>query len=250
MVSSILRYMNQRSSNSLSIAIVLAALIIGGSIYMVFKPAPQIDPLDDPIGAAGGIASVTERDHVLGNPNAPIVIVEYTDLECPYCRNFHHTMKFLMDDYGKQGKIAWVVRHLPVPQLHPKAPYIHHAAECAAEQGGDEAFFAYIDKVFDRTLPTEGLDLEFVPAIAGEIGLNKDAFTICLESGKYKEYITDQAAEAYLAGAQGTPHSVVFFENQRLPVPGAQSSKTMRSLIDTLLARKNGQNQALPPLNI
>lgn len=242
--------MTQKSSNSLSIAIVIASIIIGGSIYMVLKPTTPVDPLKDPIAASGTIPNVSKSDHILGNPTAPIIIVEYTDLECPYCKSFQQTMKFLMDDYGKKGQVAWVVRHLPVPQLHSKAPYEHQAAECAAELGGNDAFFAYIDKVFGRTPSNNGLDLELLPAIAGEVGLDKTKFTACLQSGKYAEYIKNQAAGAVLAGAQGTPYSVVFFENQRLPVPGAQSAKTMRSLIDTLLARNNGQTQALPPLNI
>lgn len=242
--------MTQKSSNSLSIAIVLASIIIGGSVYMVFKPVAQVDPMEDPIGASASIPKISPRDHILGNPNAPIVIVEYTDLECPYCRGFHDTMKFLMDEYGKRGEVAWVVRHFPIPQLHPKAPNEHQAAECAAELGGNDAFFAFIDKVFYRTPSNNGLDPELLPVMAGEIGLNKEKFMQCLASNRHAEYVQNQAIEAFTAGAQGTPYNVVFFKNERLPVPGAQPYQTMRSLIDALLARHKGKNDAIPTLNI
>src|SRR6185436_7093141 len=80
---------------------------------------------------------VTEKDHILGNPNAEVIMVEYSDLECPFCKEFHSTLRRVMNEYGKDGKVAWVYRHFPIDSLHPKARKEAEATECAAELGGE-----------------------------------------------------------------------------------------------------------------
>src|SRR3989338_11101801 len=128
----------EKEKNALTVplAIVVAGIIIGGAIFVtregqvksVFqKPVEQIMPSN-----TADISSrpVDLNDHLLGNPNAPIIMVEYSDLECPFCKFFHKTMQSLMDVYGKDGKIAWVYRHFPL-DIHPKAPKEAEATECA-----------------------------------------------------------------------------------------------------------------------
>lgn len=192
------------------------------------------------------IPNASADDHILGKPGAPIIVIEYTDLECPYCKSFHFTMKAIMDVYGKRGDVAWIIRNFPVPQLHPRAIKEHEGAECAALLGGNSAFFAFVDKVFDRTPSNNGLNPDLLPVIAAEIGLKKSEFNDCLESGKFTEKVKRQAAEAFASGATGTPHNVILFQGEKIALPGAQPYQSMRSLLDTLLARNSGETNAIP----
>lgn len=94
---------------------------------------------------------VTPADHHFGSDNAEITIIEYSDLECPYCARFHQTMHQIVTDYN--GKINWVYRHLPLEQLHPNAFNKALASECVAELGGNDKFWDYIDDIFQKAAP-------------------------------------------------------------------------------------------------
>src|SRR5262245_460539 len=104
---------------SVPIAIVVAGAMIAVSLFLV-----NSRPATSQVGAAGTvqkeIRTVQKDDHVLGNPNAKVVIVEYSDPECPFCRQFHDTMHQVINEYGGNGDVAWVYRHFPIPSLHPK----------------------------------------------------------------------------------------------------------------------------------
>jgi protein-disulfide isomerase len=101
------------------------------------------------------VAPVSPDDHIVGNINAKIIIVEYSDLECPFCKVFHNTMHQVVE--ANNGDVAWVYRHFPIPQLHPKAFRQAEATECAWEQGGNEAFWKYTDRIFEITPSNNGL---------------------------------------------------------------------------------------------
>ncbi len=85
-------------------------------------------------------------DHILGNANAPIVIVEYSDSDCPYCQKFHEIMRQVKNNYG--DKVAWVYRHYPLDGLHPKARMEAEASECVAKLSNNETFWKYLDAMF------------------------------------------------------------------------------------------------------
>ena len=91
------------------------------------------------------IDPIVAGDHYFGNKDAEVVIVEYGDLECPYCAALHPTIEKLITDYG--GKVAWVYRDFPL-SIHANAQIKAEAAECASAQGGDTVFFKYIDAVY------------------------------------------------------------------------------------------------------
>lgn len=103
------------------------------------------------------MAPVTAADHIRGDINAPVKVVLYSDLECPFCKRFHGTMQDIMKAYSTD-KVAWVFRPFPIAQLHPKAVKEAEAAECAAEIGGNDAFWKFIDKVEEVTPGNNKLD--------------------------------------------------------------------------------------------
>lgn len=94
------------------------------------------------------IDPVSSDEHIWGDANASIVIVEYSDLECPFCKAFHTT---LLEVVKNNPDVAWVYRHYPIPQLHPKAFHEAEATECAWAQGGNVAFWKYTNKIFEIT---------------------------------------------------------------------------------------------------
>ena len=94
---------------------------------------------------------ISAEDHILGKLDAPIIIVEYSDLECPFCKVFHRTMHEVMDKYGKDNKVAWIYRQFPIDSLHSKARKEAEATECANELGGNDGFWKFTDEVFGTT---------------------------------------------------------------------------------------------------
>ena len=90
-----------------------------------------------------------ERDHIYGNPDAPISLIEYSDFECPYCKRFHVTAKSVVEAFD--GKVNWVYRHFPLAFHNPGAQKQAEASECASELGGNDAFWKYTDALYART---------------------------------------------------------------------------------------------------
>lgn len=99
-------------------------------------------------GPVGEVRPVTEEDHIRGNLDAPVQIVEFSDLECPFCKSFHPTMLSVMSQY--EGQVVWAYRHLPLESIHPLARPLAEGSECAARIGGDEVFWNYVDYVFSN----------------------------------------------------------------------------------------------------
>ena len=192
------------------------------------QAAPQ------PTGSTDDIRPITAEDHIKGDINAPIKIVEYSDFECPFCKRFHDTMNEVMDKYGESGEVAWVFRQFPLEQLHPvKAQAVAVASECAAEQGGNDVFWKFTDGYFDVTLTNNRTDIETViPQLAKEAGLDQIAFQTCVESGKYDDHIAADIANAVETGGRGTPWSVMIGpDGKTYPVNGAQPLAAIEQLI-------------------
>lgn len=91
------------------------------------------------------IPEVTDKDWLYGDKNASMTIVEYSDIDCPYCKSFHATLQQVVADY--KGQINWVYRHFPLTSLHPNALLKAQATECVGEQGGNDKFWQYLDKL-------------------------------------------------------------------------------------------------------
>jgi protein-disulfide isomerase len=139
-------------------SIIVAGALVGAGIYLSSKNPPVQSLGQIPDIEEINMLPVTDKDHILGNPNAPVVIVEYSDTECPFCKVFHLTMKRIMTEYGTDGKVAWVYRHFPIAELHSKAQKEAEATECVAELGGNEKFWQYLDAIFAQTNSNDTLD--------------------------------------------------------------------------------------------
>lgn len=114
-------------------------------------PYEQVKSIIDTEIASGNIVlaqglSVTEKDHVKGNPNAKVTLVEFSDFQCPFCKRFHPTVQQALSEYGDQ--IRLVYKHFPLDSIHPQARPAAEASECIAEQKGSEGFWQFADAVF------------------------------------------------------------------------------------------------------
>lgn len=179
------------------------------------------------------VAPITSEDHILGNANAKVVVVEYSDTECPFCKVFHNTMHRIVADYD--GKVAWVYRHYPIKELHSRAGKESEATECAAEQGGNEMFWKYIDELFETTESNDTLDPAELPRIAQDLGLDMAKFNECLSTGRYKDKIAKSVEDAVKAGARGTPYSIIIKGDKQIPINGAEPYEMVKAKIDSVL---------------
>ena len=186
------------------------------------------------------IRPVDENDHILGNPNAPIMIVEYSDFDCPFCKGFHTTMQQIMDEYGTGGKVAWVYRQFPLEQLHPNAPAIALASECVADIGGNEAFWKFADTVFAQRQANELTNMTKISDYAVQAGVGKDAFDDCLKGGQLIAAVNEDFKDGVNAGVRGTPYSVVTVGGQQGVINGAQPYEAVKQIIETLLSQIEG----------
>lgn len=177
---------------------------------------------------------VTAEDHVRGSRNAQVFLVEYSDLECPFCKRFHETAKQVVEDYD--GKVSWVYRHYPIAQLHSKAPKQSEATECAFELAGEDGFWKLTDKIYEITPANNGLNMDELPKLAASLGINESRFKSCLDSGKYADKVAKQMQGGTQAGVSGTPGNFVI--NQKGDVwliPGAVPLESVKVIIDEAL---------------
>lgn len=237
---------------SLPIAIIIAGVIIAGAV--IFSNSSGSNsvaqaPTDNqgeqqvpqPSGSTDAVSPVTTEDHIKGDINAPVKIVEYSDFECPFCKRFHDTMNQVMDEYGENGDVAWVFRQFPLDQLHPKnARRAAIASECANELGGDDAFWKFADGWFEVSPTNDRTDFEAVTSqLVSEIGLDENKFNTCLTSGKYDQHVQDNIDNAVATGGRGTPWSVVIGpDGKTYPINGAQPYSAVKQIIDLALSNK------------
>src|SRR3989344_44975 len=226
----------QKNQYLIPASIVVAGLLVAFAVfYTNGAPIPK-DQGANVLGndtKAENMRPVDSSDHILGDPNAPVKIVEYSDLECPFCKDYHPTLTRVMSEYGKDGKVAWVYRHFPLDAIHSRARKEAEASECAAELGGNNAFWAYIGKVFEITPSNNGLDPSKLPLIAQQIWLDKTNFESCLSSGRYAEKIQENYADAVNSGGDGTPYTIIITSKGEVyPFSGALPYAQLQPLIE------------------
>ena len=231
------------SSYAVSGSILIAGLIIAGAIYYKDGGTPSAGQVAAPGVAANAklenLKPISAQDHILGDSKAPIKIVEFSDLECPFCKVFHKTMLQVMDQYGTKGQVAWVYRHFPLDQLHSKARKEAEATECAFNLGGNDKFWAYVNKIFEATPSNNGLDLAQLPILAKEVGLDQVAFIQCQGSSEVAKFVDTQYQDAVASGGKGTPFPIVIGpDGKKIALQGAIPFEGMKQLIDNLIAGK------------
>lgn len=201
-------------------------------------PQQAVAPAPD----SGPVKVSADDDPVLGNKNAPLTLIEFSDYECPFCkRYFTETFPQIKKDYVDTGKLKIVYRDYPLPFHNPLATTEAIAANCSREQGGDAVYFKYHDEVFNRTKSNgQGLAKDELYKIAADLKLNAINFRSCLDSEKYKDEIAKDTADGSAAGVSGTP--TIFIGKSATDgtitatkVVGAQPYASFKAVIDKQL---------------
>ena len=214
-------------------AILLAALIVSGTLLFTRGGGTaQIGGAGTKDPAEKVDLKVVASDHVLGDPNAKVTIIEFSDFECPFCRSFWSgALAEIKTNYIDTGKAKFIYKHFPL-NFHPGAGPAAEASECANDQG---KFWQFHDKVFEEQAKQGQGTIQFgKPEIvkwAGAVGLNMSQFNECFNSGKYTQRVSDDMAQGTAAGVSGTP--TTFVNGQR--IVGAQPFASFQAVIDGLL---------------
>lgn len=226
---------------SIPAAIVTGAAIIGLAIVFAVSPKGattqnQGNPSQpqQPTEVASSIVTVRPEDNITENKAAEVIVFEYSDSDCPYCKQFHETMKTTVADY--KGSVAWVYRYFPLETLHPNAKTEALALSCVEELGGQGAFWSYLDTIMNVTLSPDAKSNESLATFAANVGVDKNLFTACMKAADTKQIDAD-IAEAKKIGARGTPFSIAVNTKtgKQTIIPGAVNSDYMKQVIDSLL---------------
>lgn len=188
-----------------------------------------------------GIASIDD-DPILGDKNAPVTIIEFSDYECPFCkRHFDSTHQELVKKYIDTGKAKLVFRDFPLSFHDPMASKEAIAASCARDQGGDKKYYEFHDEIFKRTTSNgNGLDDAKIQKIASDLKLNTNTFTSCLSNIAKADEVKKDIADGSAAGASGTPTFLIGKSTDDGKIDGdllvgAQPFAAFQAVIDPLL---------------
>ena len=192
------------------------------------KSKSPIEPIDITV-------TLNDHDYALGNADAKLTLIEFSDYQCPFCRrHFNQTVPKLLTDFVDTGKIRYVYRDFPL-QFHKDAPKAAEAAICSGEQG---KFWEMNKRLYENQKKLKPADLE---GHAEAVGLDMAAFKACLESGRHADGVKKDMADASKGGITGTPS---FYLGYTQPdgtvkavrkIRGAQSFDKFEAVIGELL---------------
>ncbi len=225
---------------SMPVAIVLAGVIIAFGIIIsgkglnlkLHKGGSKINiknPNED-----RALNPLNKNEHIRGDlSKAKVAIVEFSDLQCPYCKQIHPALQQITTVYGSD--VVWVYRHFPLESIHPRARPSAHASECVTELAGNDGFWKFVDSIFAHTGKDDPLTDENLLKYATLAGADGTAFTACQTSGKHDSKIDDYLQDSENAGAAGTPDvTVIDLKTMEAVHVGADPS-LLAQVIDKML---------------
>lgn len=232
---------DSKGSIAIPIAILIAGLLIGGAVLSRNLGGGNTNTAPSLGGGHNGSAQaptntgsrdigfrvVGDDDHIQGNPDAKLSIVEYSDFECPFCSRFHPTLAKIVDDFPDD--VNWVYRHFPLTSIHSRARGAAIASECVANLLGNDAFWSFADAMFANQ---SRLGSSFYEDTAVSLGANGDDFNQCVKSDEVDRQVGLDNNEAVGNGGRGTPFSILVRSDGSLfPFSGALPYEQVRSLV-------------------
>ena len=227
------------------VAIILAGALIMLGIIISQNPKKtlleKLNPdTNSEVATTININPVSEKDHVRGDlRTAQAVFVEFSDTECPWCKVLHPILKKVIEE--RAGKVAWVYRQAPIETLHEKSRNEARATECVAQLKGNDAFWQYLDIIYERTPSNDGLDPGLLVAFAEEIGVDKNSFNKCMidDQARLDKLIDESLTDARKAGLEGTPYSIIIAKDgTKIPVSGVARTgeeERLNAIFDSIL---------------
>ena len=227
-------------------AIIIGSIIIAFSIiissFIIRENLPailgEVSPTSNKNIFAG--KSVDELDYVEGNTKSNIVVIAYSDPECPYCVSLYPTLKQIRKEY--EGKVSFVYRHFPLTQIHSHAFDESRAISCAGIIGGTKKYYEYIDAIYGyksdhQTNQLTGTTKE---NLAHAVGIDDTKFASCMSNNQTANEVTESINDGIKAGVQGTPSTFILINNKKgytisSMVDGARPYEYVKAAIDEAL---------------
>ncbi|OJI08760.1 MAG: hypothetical protein COV08_03085 [Candidatus Vogelbacteria bacterium CG10_big_fil_rev_8_21_14_0_10_49_38] len=227
---------NTHKGYGVPIAIVIAGVLIAGAlVFAGNSDGGAVSNSNSGHGRAqpsGEFRMPNDGDHVRGNPNAPIAVVEFSDLECPFCAQLHPTLSRLVEE---NEDVKWIYRHFPLSTIHSRALSAAVASECIAQLGGNDAFWKFTDVAFANQ---RQLGDAWYQTQALSFGIDAKAFASCVNDKGVVADIQMDLDEATSAGGRGTPYVVVITPTgQLMPFSGALPYAQISAVVEQ--ARNN-----------
>jgi hypothetical protein len=231
----------QRNSSLLPFYVLLGVVAVGGAFFLFRQ-----------MGGSGGSPATTLQQVVMspeqlqrvpgiskGQPNAPVVIMEFADFQCPGCGDFARFSEPLIQDHINSGVVRFVWYDFPLVQIHANAMLAARAGRCANEQN---QFWPFHDYVFGQqsqwSSSNDAADL--FEGYAAQVGMNRDAFATCLRSDKYQKEVSESYQLGTTLGVGGTP--TLFINGKKV-----QETPRTRAEWDELIRQETGNAAAAAP---
>lgn len=222
-----------RSAWLIPIAILLSGALLAAAIYVVRLQNAKIPEGGDP----SVVTPVTPADHLIGNPEAPVRIVEYSDIDSEHGKALQATLAQLMTEYAAGGKVAWIYRHFPLTTVHANSLRHALAAECASSLGAADAFWRFIDLVNAGAPGSAEFDPKDYPGVVRQLGIDEAAFNECLTSGRFAGRVRENTHNALAAGAEGAPYTVILVQGaEPIIINGSLPYETMKQAIEKAIS--------------
>jgi len=223
------RYMKMIRHRGWTIALVAALLSAGGMNGVTCTVQPvggNNNPPGTTVDPDDGAPPLVQADVILGDPNAPLTVIEYGDFECPFCGSFaRNAFPQVRAEFIDTGRVRWIFRNFPLDNIHPRARPVARAAECAAQQN---AFWAYHDRLFENQ---DDLSDAALRDHAEALGLSLSAFDACVAGPAIEVRVDEDVNSGMALGVTSTPTFFVGSEQ----VTGDQTAEEMAQAINRKL---------------
>jgi len=231
--------MNKNNSLGFTFTILISGIVIASAIYIsrtnfigeFFNNRNDIELTEE----SPKIQPITKDDHILGDPDADVIVIEYGDFECGYCKEFHTTMRRIMDNYGSDGRVAWVYRQLPLNEVHLNAERVALTSECIAEIGGSAKFWEFTNRIFDNA--PESLLKNNTDQIVSNLGFNTEEIDQCIKKPEIitavENDINDGEYFKEIDSDFGTPYNIILTKTGiSTNISGSISYQALKDVIE------------------
>lgn len=238
LASSLIYYTNSKTAYTTADGINMEKAIEDGIEQYIIKQEKEYNKKQAEIDRLGekieGVPPLNEGDYIKGNKNAKISIIEYSDLDCPFCKKFHTTGYDVLNKY--EGEVNWVWRHLPLTSIHPNSNAKSELAECAGKIKYDN-FWKVIDYFMNEGFDPNQNVYDHLDTIAKITNTNKESLEKCIKEGEFEDKVKISQGIAGSIGINGTPGNVIINNktNEAYLRAGAYDVNTISNTIDYLL---------------
>jgi protein-disulfide isomerase len=233
----IIWHMNKDQSNPTKpmpiIAAVLGIGLIIAAVVIQYKTAIVKVPGDVVETSFPTLRPIDATDHTRGVATAPMKMIEYSDLQCPFCKMLHASLKEITPEYIDNGRLQFVYRHFPLVSIHENAKDLSIASECVFKLGGEEAFWKTVDGIFGDT--AEKYDMAKLSALAKDSGVNQRQYNTCFYLRQTAPLIDASMKEGADLEIKGTPFAVVISpKGKTFALERAYSADELRGIFNAI----------------